>query len=123
MGLFVSTTGTDVTIQELGVVIVHPTTDRDMGAQFSAEEIVRAVTLTSTIQAGTLVWRKVAAGAVQAAADYDPEFVEAEQEATGPGLYIDRGLRLRELWTPTVQATAASTITLSDGPSFTPRRL
>jgi len=90
MGLFVSTTGVDVSIPELGIVILDPTVDFDLPAQFSAEEIQHAKTLTDRILDGTLVWRKVAAGAVQTPSNYDPEYYEISEENTGTGRYEDR---------------------------------
>lgn len=97
MGLFVSTTGTDVVIPELGITIVHPTVDRDMGSQFSSDEIERASTLTTSIQSGTLIWRKVAAGAIQPAADYDSNYLEIDEENTGSGLIDDRVVTFKDL--------------------------
>ena len=70
-------------ISELGITIAHPTTDFNMGAQFSADEIAGANSLTSAIQAGTLVWKLDAGGATQAAADYDPDHLEVENLSTG----------------------------------------
>jgi hypothetical protein len=96
MGLFVSTTGTDVAIPELGITIVDPTTDRDMGSQFSSGDLERAVSLTSAITSGTLVWRKVAAGAIQTPANYDPNYLEIEEENTG-GLIDDRVVTFKDL--------------------------
>ena len=55
MGLFVSTTGSNVSISELGIVIVHPAVDQEISAQFSSEEIKNAPTLTSNIRSGALV--------------------------------------------------------------------
>lgn len=95
--LFVTTTGTDVAIPELGIVIVHPTTDYEVDAQFDSDEIERASTLTSAIQAGTLIWRKVAAGTIQTPADYDPNFVEVDEENTGPGAQADRAVTFKDL--------------------------
>jgi hypothetical protein len=109
MGLFVSTTGTTQSIPELGIEIAHPTTDRDMLAQFSVDEIGQASTLTSLIQAGTLVWRKVAAGTIQPAADYDPDFVEIERANTGPGQQLDRAVTFRDLSTGASEATPGFT--------------
>jgi hypothetical protein len=97
MGLFVSTTGLNVAIPELGITIVDPTTDRNMGSQFSSDEIERAASLTTAIQAGTLVWRKVAAGAIQPAADYDSNFLEIDEENTGPGQLNDRVVTFKDL--------------------------
>lgn len=97
MGLFVSTTGTTVDIPELGITITHPTTDFNVDAQFSSNEIERASTLTSLIQAGTLVWRKVAAGAIQTPSDYDSNYLEVDEENTGPGPSADRTVTFKDL--------------------------
>lgn len=97
MGLFVSTTGTNVVIPELGITISHPTTDRDISSQFDSEDIRNAGTLTSVIRAGTLVWRKTAGGAAQPATDYDADFVDVDSENTGPGLKADRVVTFKDL--------------------------
>ena len=96
MGLFVSTTGTDVSIPELGIVITHPTTDKDMGTQFSSEEIQGSSSLTTAIVAGTLVWRKIAAGTIQTPANYDGDFLEIERMNAG-GLIDDRAVTFKDL--------------------------
>lgn len=90
MGLYVSTTGTSVDIPELGISITHPTTDRDLSYQFSAEDIRGAATLTATIRAGTLTWKKMLGGSVQPATDYDPDFVKIDGENSGLGIKGDR---------------------------------
>jgi len=97
MGLFVTTTGSDVTIPELGIIIVDPATDYDISGQFRAEEVANSDTLTSTIRAGTLEWRKVAAGAQQPALDYDKDFLHAEETNSGPGLQDDRIATFKDL--------------------------
>ena len=97
MGLFVSTTGTTVDIPELGISITHPTTDRELSSQFDSEDIRNAGTLTSVIRSGTLVWRKTAGGSVQAATDYDADFVDVDSENTGPGLKADRVVTFKDL--------------------------
>jgi len=97
MGLFVSTTGTSVSIPELGIEIVTPTTDRDLGGQFSSDDIEQATTLTTNIRNGTLVWRKVAAGAIQPATDYEANFLEIEEENIGVGLQADRTVTFKDL--------------------------
>lgn len=107
MGLFVSTTGTNVTIKELGITIVHPATDYDLSSQFSAEEIRGAASLTSAIGSGTLTWRKVAAGPIQLAADYDADWMEVEELNQGSGLVGDRLVKFSDL--------SSSTVTIKGG--------
>lgn len=85
MNLYVSTTGTNVSIPELGITIVHPTTDRQLDEQFSPEQIRLASTLTAAIQAGTLTWKQSASGATQPAANYDADYLEIERERLGAG--------------------------------------
>lgn len=75
MGLFVSTTGTTVDISELGISIAHPTVDRELDTQFSAQEIEHADSLTSAITSGTLIWRKTAMGVNELPTDYDPDYL------------------------------------------------
>ncbi len=70
MGLYVSTTGTNVSIPELGFTLVHPSTDYALSDQFSPEDLQNAETLTSVIRAGTLVWKKTSGGTAQVATDY-----------------------------------------------------
>lgn len=50
----VSTISADVTIGDLGIIITHPTTDRDLALEFSATELSNSEDLTAAIQAGTL---------------------------------------------------------------------
>jgi hypothetical protein len=90
MGIFVSTTGTDVAIAELGITIVHPTTDMDLLAQFSSLELKGADSLTSAITSGTLVWKKTSGGAAQLPAGYDPDYGLIYDESTGTGNSADR---------------------------------
>lgn len=118
MGLFVTTTGTDVSVPELGITIVHPTTDFNVTGQFSAEEIKGAASLTTAIQNGTLIWRRVAAGANQVAADYDSDFAEVEELSAGAGSSVNDTL-VTPFGTPalstlgSVQATTNSIKTLT----------
>lgn len=70
-----------MTVGELGFMLTHPTVDYDITSQFTAEEIRRAVSLTSAIQSGALVWRKVAAGATESPSSYDSDFSEIEELA------------------------------------------
>lgn len=97
MGLFVSTVSSDVVINELGITLAHPTLDFQVDTQFSAEEIKRATSLTTAIIGGVLIWRKVAAGTVQVATDYDPDYVEIYNENTGSGLFDDQVVTQKDL--------------------------
>jgi hypothetical protein len=85
MGLLVSTTGTDVVISELGIIISHPTLNRDMAAQFSSSEIKAAESLTTAITSGALVWRKLVGGSAQAPSDYDSDYSLIEEVSSGSG--------------------------------------
>lgn len=84
MGLFVSTTGTDVVVSELGITITHPTIDRQLDEQFSAEELSRAESLTEAILNGTLTWKKELSGPVETSSDYDQDWVAVERLSSGP---------------------------------------
>jgi hypothetical protein len=97
MGLFVDTTGTNVTITELGFTLTHPTTDYDLGGQFTSEEIKRALSLTTAIVGGTLNWKKTSGGAIEPAGDYDPDFLEVEEENLGTGNQDDRAVSFKDL--------------------------
>ena len=90
MGLFVSTVAADVPIYELGLLIAHPTVDFDLGSQFNGVDVARAKSLTTAITAGDLIWRKVAAGAVEAAAAYDDQYWLNAEENTGTGAHADQ---------------------------------
>lgn len=81
--MFLSTTGANVSIPELGIDIVHPATDFDISAQFNSEEIKRAGSLTAAILAGTLIWKKTSGGAAELAASYDSDYLELAEELTG----------------------------------------
>lgn len=70
MALRVSTTGLDVTIDDLGITLVHPTNNEDLTDQFSAEEIKESEDLTAAIQGGDLIADD--GTFVIAGADYDP---------------------------------------------------
>lgn len=105
MGLYVSTTGTDVVISELGITISHPTTDQDLGEQFTSEDLQNAPSLTSSIRAGDLVWRKIAGGAVQPPTDYDADFLEIEEENTGPGRKADRVITFKDIKAGVTEST------------------
>jgi hypothetical protein len=114
--LFLSTTGTNVVISELGITITHPTTDFEIDAQFTAEEIKLAPTLTSAINAGTLVWKKTAGGAAQTAANYDSDYLEATELNEGPSsdsrVVLQSGSTVLSL-DASSQATANSTKVLT----------
>lgn len=97
MGLFVDTTGTNVTITELGFTLAHPSTDYDLGGQFNSEEIKRAISLTTAIIGGTLNWKKTSGGGLEPNAEYDPDFLEIEEENLGPGQSDDRTVTFKDL--------------------------
>jgi hypothetical protein len=94
--LFLTTTGSDVVVPELGIAIVHPTTDFQIDTQFSPDEIGGAASLTTAITSGVLIWRKVAAGAIQTPSNYDPDYVDIQSENTG-GLADDRTVTFKDL--------------------------
>jgi hypothetical protein len=96
MGLFVDTVSTTVNIPELGIILTHPTTNFDL-SKFSAEHIVRATSLTTAITTGLLNWKKTSGGSIEPNADYDKEFFELEEEGSGSGQQLDRGVRFRDL--------------------------
>jgi hypothetical protein len=50
MQFLISTTGNDVLVSDLGLEISHPTTDRDLSLEFSAEQISRSAVLTHLIK-------------------------------------------------------------------------
>lgn len=85
--MFLTTTGTNVVIAELGITLVHPSTDFAILSQFTPGEIETATSLTTAILAGTLIWRKVAAGADQVAADYDPDYADIANESSALKIY------------------------------------
>lgn len=100
MGLYVSTTGTDVPIPELGFSIVHPATNYPLSEQFSSEEIQRAGSLTDAIRGGTLLtWKKTSGGSVELATDYDPDLLEADALNLGLGAKADRVVTYKDLST------------------------
>ena len=102
MGLFVDTTGSSVTIDELGITLSHPTTNYDIAGQFSAEEVKGAISLTNYITAGTLVWKKTNGGAAQTPGDYDPDFVDIENENLGTGKFTERAVTFKDVKAGTV---------------------
>lgn len=81
--IFLDTTGVEVRIDDLGIVIPHPTTDFEITDQFTADEIQESTDLTNAIHAGTLNWKKTSGGVVETNADYDPDQVEIEELASG----------------------------------------
>jgi len=97
VGLYVSTTGADASIPELGFTLTHPSTDYDLSAQFSPEDLQGAITLTALIRAGTLVWKKTSVGAAQTPTDYDPDLIEADNMNLGPGAQADRLVSFKDL--------------------------
>jgi hypothetical protein len=119
--LFLSTTGADVVIPELGISIIHPATDYEIDAQFSAEDLALASSLTTAINNGSLVWKKTAGGSAQPPTDYDPDYLEAEELSGGSGnlnqqLVKSLGSSILSLKAQ-VQATVAGTLVLTRGTS------
>lgn len=107
MGLYVSTTGTDVSIPELGFTLVHPSTDYALSDQFSPEDLQRAASLTDAIRGGTLLtWKKTAGGSAETATDYDPDYVEADEMNTGVGAQADRLVSFKDLTASTLETKA-----------------
>jgi len=117
VGLYVSTTGTDVSIPELGFTLVHPSTDYALSDQFSVEDIQGASTLTTVIRDGTLTWKKTSGGSTEAATDYDPDLLEADTLNTGPGAKGDRAVTFKDL---TGGATAVPKSGIVASGSFAP---
>lgn len=54
MALRVSTTGSDVDLDDLGITITHPTTDRDLSLEFTSVELRDSEDLTTAIQGADL---------------------------------------------------------------------
>lgn len=115
MGLYVSTTGTDVSIPELGFTLVHPSTDYALSDQFSVEDIQGSTTLTSVIRAGTLTWKKTSGGSTEVATDYDPDYLEADTLNTGVGSQADRVVTFKDLSNATLKIKSGIVL----GASFT----
>jgi len=111
MSLFVSTTGTDVEVPELGISIIHPTTDQDLLDQFSSDEISKAFSLTAAIVSGALVWRKIAAGVIQTPSSYDSDWAEVAELNTGTGSSADRVVTFKNLITTKAGRIAAGGFT------------
>lgn len=115
MGLFVSTVSTNIAIAELGITLVHPTTNFQVDAQFSSDDIKGATSLTSAILAGTLTWKRTAGGSTETASSYDPDFVDFEYEATGTGNPLDQSPRWRDLDAQYISSTSdVNTTSTSD---------
>jgi len=51
----VSTVSTDVPLSDLGLILSHPTTDRDLSLEFTSEDLAESIDLTDAIQGGSLV--------------------------------------------------------------------
>jgi hypothetical protein len=79
MSFLISSTGTDVFLFDLGIVIVHPTTDRDLSLEFLPEELSASDNLTTAITSGDLLLKIE-----------DPEYGEYEVAETEyyPGLAV-----------------------------------
>jgi len=97
MGLFVSTTGASVPIPELGITIPHPSSNRDMGGQFTSLEIKNAESLTAAIRNGDLSWSKTSGGATEPALDYDEDILLSDETNLGVGLADDRLVTFKDL--------------------------
>ena len=97
MGLFVDTTGTDVPIRELGILIVDPTSNFDIGGQFLPGAVEGAASLTAAIQAGTLAWKKTNGGSIETPSDYDNNWLHVDEANTGPGDVDDRVVTFKDL--------------------------
>jgi len=71
MALRVTTTGSDVVLDDLGITVVHPTNNRDLRLEFTSIELRDSANLTDAIQLGDLL---VDDGTYPIAAeDYDPD--------------------------------------------------
>jgi len=77
MALRVSTVTADVIIRDLGITVVHPTTDRDLSLEFSALELKTSEDLTAAIQNGDLTADDGTYTIY--AVDYDPDEVLIQQ--------------------------------------------
>ena len=54
MQFFISTAGTDVLVEDLGLLLVHPILNRDLSLEFTPDEIAKSTSLTEAIVNGTL---------------------------------------------------------------------
>jgi hypothetical protein len=77
MALRVTTTGSDVYLDDLGIVVVHPTTNRDLSLEFSALDLKHSNDLTDAIQSGSLLANDGNFSLI--ADDYDPDEVLIQQ--------------------------------------------
>jgi len=77
MALRVTTTGSDVFLKDLGILIAHPTTSRDLSLEFTALELKTSLQLTAAVQGGQLVADD--GSYVIHATDYDPDEVLIQQ--------------------------------------------
>lgn len=97
MGLYVSTTGTSVPLPELGTTVTHPSSDRDLGGQFTSLDIKNCESLTNAIRAGQLTWSKIPGGTTLPALDYDPDTLLSDEANLGNGLQDDRLVTFKDL--------------------------
>jgi len=97
MGLYVDTVSGNVVIPELGITIVHPATNFALSEQFDPEDLRQALSLTSAITGGTLLWKKTSGGTILTAGDYDPDIVDIDNENLGPGFSGDRTVTFKDL--------------------------
>lgn len=87
--LRVSTTGSNVEITDLGIVILHPTVNRDLSLEFTAIELRDSEGLTSSIQSGILSADDGTYSIHED--DYDPDELLIKELAINPdGLYTSR---------------------------------
>jgi hypothetical protein len=82
MSFLVSTTSADVLVSDLGLRLVHPTVDRDLALEFTAEEIAGSVSLTDLIRDGDLTLKlgTVNFGVSEVDGDYYSPFSLLEQK-------------------------------------------
>jgi len=87
MSLRVSTTGSDVVLNDLGITVTHPTNNRDLSLEFTSVELRDSAELTAAIQSGDL---EVDDGTFGIASDdYDPdELILQELGILGDTKYI-----------------------------------
>lgn len=86
MALRVSTTGQDVVLNDLGITVTHPTTNRDLSLEFTAIELRDSLQLADAIHLGNLTVDDGTFGI--AAEDYDPdEFLLQELDTRGDVKY------------------------------------
>ena len=78
MALFLSTVSGDVTIEELGYIIPHPTVNFEITAQFSEEDIRNADSIASLISSGLLLYRLSPVEPYRNENSYDKDIALAE---------------------------------------------